>query len=71
MEEVAGDWRSLNNEELHNLYASPHIIRAIKSSARHITCMIQMRNAYKIWPENLKERGCAEDVGVDGKIILE
>jgi hypothetical protein len=33
--------------------------------------MIQMRNAYKIWPENLKERGCAEDVGVDGKIILE
>jgi len=23
MEEVAGDWRRLHNEELHNLYVSP------------------------------------------------
>jgi hypothetical protein len=28
-EEVTGDWRRLNNEELHNLYASPNI-RAIE-----------------------------------------
>jgi hypothetical protein len=26
-EEVAGGWRRLNNKELHNLYASPNIIR--------------------------------------------
>jgi len=30
-EEVAGDWRRLRNEELHNLYASLNIIRVIKS----------------------------------------
>jgi hypothetical protein len=26
-EEVAGGWRTLHNEELHNLYASQNIIR--------------------------------------------
>jgi hypothetical protein len=30
-EEVAGGWRRLHNEELHNFYASPNIIRMIRS----------------------------------------
>jgi hypothetical protein len=30
-DEVAGDSRKLNNEELHNSYSSPSIIRVIKS----------------------------------------
>jgi hypothetical protein len=30
-EEVAGDWRRLHNEELHNMYTSPAIIRVIIS----------------------------------------
>jgi hypothetical protein len=29
--EVAGYWRRLHNEELHNLYTSQNISRAIKS----------------------------------------
>jgi hypothetical protein len=30
-DEVTGDWRKLHDEELHNLYSSPDIIRKIKS----------------------------------------
>jgi hypothetical protein len=30
-DEVTGDWRKLHNEELHNLYSSPNIIRTMKS----------------------------------------
>jgi hypothetical protein len=30
-DEVTREWRKLHNEELHNLYSSPDIIRQIKS----------------------------------------
>jgi hypothetical protein len=30
-DEVKGDWKKLHNEELHNLYSSPNIIRMIDS----------------------------------------
>jgi hypothetical protein len=42
-DEVTGGWRKLHNEELHNLYSSPSIIRTIKSRrmrwAGHLTRM--------------------------------
>jgi hypothetical protein len=52
-EEVAGGWRKfLNGEELHNLCCVPDIIRVIKSRmmrwTNHVTCMVDMRTAYKI-----------------------
>jgi hypothetical protein len=30
-DEVTGGWRKLHNEELHNLYSSPSIIRIMNS----------------------------------------
>jgi hypothetical protein len=30
-DEVTGEWRKLHNEEFHDLYSSPSIVRMIKS----------------------------------------
>jgi hypothetical protein len=51
-DEVTGGWRNLHNEELHNLYSSPSIIRMIESRrmrwAGHVARMGEKRNAYRI-----------------------
>jgi hypothetical protein len=50
--EVTGGWRKLHNEELHNLYSSPSIIRIIKSRrmrwAFHVALMKENLNARSI-----------------------
>jgi hypothetical protein len=53
VEEVAGGWRRLHNEELHNLYTSPNIIiRGIKPRRMrlvgHVAHMGEMRSVYII-----------------------
>jgi hypothetical protein len=51
-DEVIRGWRKLHNEELHNLYYSPSIIRIIKSRrmrwAGHVERMGEKRNACRI-----------------------
>jgi hypothetical protein len=48
---VTGGWRKLHNEELHNLYSSPNIIKMMKSRRMrwegHVTRMGEM-NACRI-----------------------
>jgi hypothetical protein len=51
-DEVTGGWRTLHDEELHNLYSSPSIIRMTKSRwmrvAGHVARMRARRNTYRI-----------------------
>jgi hypothetical protein len=51
-DDVTGDSRKLHNEELHNLYSSPNIIRMIKLRGvrwlQHVARMGETRNAYRI-----------------------
>jgi hypothetical protein len=49
---VTGGWRKLHNEELHNLYSSPSIIRIIKSRrmrwAGHVARMGEKMNVHRL-----------------------
>jgi hypothetical protein len=49
---VTGEWRKLHNEELHNLYSSPDIIKQVKSRlmrwAGHVARMGEERKVYKV-----------------------
>jgi hypothetical protein len=51
-DEVTGGWRKLHNEELHDLYSSPSIIRIIESRrmrwVEHVARMGEKRNAYRL-----------------------
>jgi hypothetical protein len=74
---VTGGWRKLHNEELHNLYASPSIIRIIKSRkmrwAGHVARMGEKRDVYRLLigkPEGKRplgrpRRSCIDNIKKD------
>jgi hypothetical protein len=48
-DEMMGGWRKLHNEELHNMYSPPSIIKTIKSSRTgYIARMEEKRHAYRL-----------------------
>jgi hypothetical protein len=50
--EEDGSWRKLHNDELHNLYSSPNIVRVIKSRrmrcAGHVARRGEGRGVYRV-----------------------
>jgi hypothetical protein len=67
-----GGWRKLHNEELHDLYSSPSIIRIIKSRrmrwAGHVARMGENRNVYRLLvgkPEGKRSLGRARHRWMD------
>jgi hypothetical protein len=73
-DEVTGEWRTLHNVELHDLYSSPNIFRVIKSRrmrrAGHVGRMGRSEACIGFWWGNLKERDHRGETGVGGRIIL-
>jgi hypothetical protein len=72
--EEDGSWRKLHNDELHNLYSSPNIVRMIKSRrmrwAGHVARMGEGRGVYRVLflrPESKRPLGRPRIVG---RIIL-
>jgi hypothetical protein len=82
-DEVKGECRKLLNEELHNLYSSPDIIRQVKSRrmrwAGHVARMGEERKVYKVLvgkpegkrPLGIPRRRWEDEIGMDlGEIGL-
>jgi len=51
-DQVMGEWRRSHNEELNDLYSSPHIVRVLKSRRMrwggHVTRMGEERGVYRV-----------------------
>jgi hypothetical protein len=73
-DEETGGWRMLHNEELHNLYSSPSIIRVIKSRrmrwAGHVARTGRRGMHVEYWWESQKKEDHWEDQDVGGWTIL-
>jgi hypothetical protein len=69
-----GSWRKLHNDELHDLYSSPNIVRVIKSRRMRWLNMWHAWGRGEVltgfWLGGPKARDQWEDLGVGGRITL-
>jgi hypothetical protein len=59
-DEATGEWRKLHNEELHDLYSSPSIIRMIKARSKwagHVARMGKSGMRIGCWWKSQREGG--------------
>jgi hypothetical protein len=70
--DVIGMWRKLHNEELHNLYTSPNMIRVLKLRriihAGQVICITEIRIPYKVFDR--KSERVTLETSCTWKIIL-
>jgi len=73
-DEVTGEWRRMQNEELNDLYSSPNIVWVIKSRrmrwAGHVARMGEERGVYRVLVGKPEGRDQWGDLAIDGWIIL-
>jgi hypothetical protein len=55
--EVISEWRKLHNEEFHDLYSSPNIVRVIKSRMRLVRHIARERGGVYREPEGNRPIG--------------
>jgi hypothetical protein len=68
--EEDGSWRNLHNDELHNLYSSPNIVRVIKLRRMRWHAWRRGEEFTGFWLGGPKVKDYCEDLGIGGWIML-
>jgi hypothetical protein len=69
-DELTKEWGRLHNDELHDLYCSPNILRKIKSRIMRSAGHVAGEACKGFWWGNLRERYHWGDPDLDGRITL-
>jgi hypothetical protein len=69
-DQMTGEWRKLHNEELHNLFSSPDIIKQVKANEVSGACGMYGRGEKSVqgFGGKARKKDHWEDQGVGGKM---